>query len=326
MTEKYPLSVSMTDFVNQSLSFFPISVVEQGIEAQRLAYRAMTSHFANPRPANLIVENKTIDGVRVRHYFPKKQAHELSKEGSNSLRIVFAHGGGWYLGDLDSHDSFCAHLASDCDIELIAIDYALAPESPYPEGLNDIEIVYQSLSANSSLPIVLMGDSAGANLMAALSLRCRRKALPVAYAQCFIYPALSEIGSLPSHRAMSDAPLLDTNSLDFCWGQYVPSQEPLVSNNEELIPLYTSTHASLPPTMLFAAEYDPLIDDARCYFNALIVAGVEAELKVISGLVHGGLHGFKITEEANKLYLEICNYVQLLAKKSQIKYPVNATK
>lgn len=321
MDEKYPLSESMTDFVNQSLSFFPESVIEQGIEAQRVAYRAMTSHFASPRPENLIVEDRVTGGVRVRHYRPRKSLNQLS-----NLRILFAHGGGWYLGDLDSHDSFCAHLASECDIELIAIDYALAPESPYPGGLNDIERVYQSLSVNSSLPIVLMGDSAGANLMAALSLRCRRKGLSAAYAQCFIYPAFSEIGSLPSHQAMSDAPLLDTNSLDFCLRQYIQTKEPFVSHNEELMPLNASTHASLPPTMLFAAEYDPLIDDARCYFDALIDADVDAALNVISGLVHGGLHGFKITEEGRELYLGIRHYVQLLAQKLQVKYPMNTAK
>jgi acetyl esterase len=314
MAEKYPLSVLMTDFVNQSLSFFPESVVNQGIDSQRLAYRAMTSHFASPRPIKLTVEDKTIDEVRVRHYRPRKSLNELS-----SLRILFAHGGGWYLGDLDSHDSFCAHLASDCNVELIAIDYALAPESPYPGGLNDIERVYQSLSVNSSLPIVLMGDSAGANLMAALSLRCRRKGLSAAYAQCFIYPAFSEIGSLPSHQAMTDAPLLDTNSLDFCWGQYVQTKEPFVSHNEELTPLNALTHASLPPTMLFAAEYDPLIDDARCYFDALIDADVDAALNVISGLVHGGLHGFKITEEGRELYLGRRHYVQLHGQQLEVK-------
>ena len=282
MDKKYPLSESMTDFVNQSLSFFPASVVEQGIDAQRHAYNAMTAHFSGPRPINLHVIDHVLAGVKVRFYQSQEQEFEST---ITQLQVFFAHGGGWYLGDLDSHDSFCANLANDCGVKVTAIDYSLAPKSPYPTGLDDIESVY-----------------------------CRRKALPVAYAQCFIYPALSKIGSLPSHLTMPDAPLLDTNSLDFCWGQYVP-QASFVSNNEELIPLNASTHASLPPTMLFAAEYDPLIDDARYYQQALLDANVPAELSVIEGLVHGGLHGFKSTVEGKQLYRKICDYVESLTKK-----------
>lgn len=311
MDKKYPLSESMTDFVNQSLSFFPASVVEQGIDAQRYAYNAMTAHFSGPGPINLHVIDHVLAGVKVRSYQSQEQEFEST---ITQLQVFFAHGGGWYLGDLDSHDSFCANLANDCGVKVTAIDYSLAPKSPYPTGLDDIESVYKALVGQSAVPVVLMGDSAGANLMAALSLRCRRKALPVAYAQCFIYPALSKIGSLPSHLAMPDAPLLDTNSLDFCWGQYVP-QASFVSNNEELIPLNATTHNSLPPTMLFAAEYDPLIDDARYYQQALLDANVPAELSVIEGLVHGGLHGFKSTVEGKQLYSEICDYVEVLTKK-----------
>jgi len=292
----------MTNFVNQSLSFFPTEVVTQGIDAQRAAYRAMTSHFASSPPSNLVVENSSIEGVPVRRYIPENS--------SNNLRILFAHGGGWYLGNLDSHDSFCAHLASDCDVEVIAIDYALAPESPFPAGLDDIERVYQSLAMNSSQAIMLMGDSAGANLMAALSLRLRRKGQTGAYAQCFIYPAFSEPGSFPSHTAMSDAPLLDLNSLHFCWEQYIQSQNISDLEMEELMPLKAKTYESLPNTMLFAAEYDPLVDDARHYRQALLDANVSAELSIIAGLVHGGLHGFKITEEGGALYSKICDYVQ----------------
>jgi acetyl esterase len=307
MDKKYPLSESMTGFVKESLSFFHSAVVDQGIDAQRLAYDAMTSHFGSSRPIALQVEDQTLAGVKVRHYQP--DAPVLN------LQVLFAHGGGWYLGGLDSHDSFCAHLAHDCGVTVTAIDYSLAPELPYPEGLNDIERVYRSLSMNNSSSILLMGDSAGGNLMAALSLRCRRKGISPAYAQCLLYPALSKIGSLPSHLAMSDAPLLDTSSIDYCWGQYVSLYEYSNAEIEELLPLSASTHISLPPTMLFAAEYDPLIDDARYYQQALIAAKVPAELSVIRGLVHSGLHGFKSTSEGRQFYAEINSYVQSQIKK-----------
>ena len=302
MVKKYPLSVSMTNFVNQSLSFFPTDVVTQGIDAQRLAYRAMTSHFACSPPSSLAVEDGNIGNVSVRRYIPENS--------SNHLRILFAHGGGWYLGNLDSHDSFCAHLANDCGVEVIAIDYSLAPESPFPAGLDDIERVYQSLAINSSPAIMLMGDSAGANLMAALSLRLRRKGQAGAYGQCFIYPALSKIGTLASHGAMSDAPLLDLDSLNFCWEQYIQTPNISALEVEELMPLEAQSHELLPNTMLFAAEFDPLVDDARNYQQALQAANVSVQLCIIRGLVHGGLHGFNVTEEGGILYSKICDYVR----------------
>ncbi|MEP0071081.1 MAG: alpha/beta hydrolase [Marinomonas sp.] len=304
MTKKYPLSALMTDFVRQSQSFFPEAIIQQGIDAQRVAYGQMTASFASVRPKEITIEDSVIAGISVRHYRPDKLKRDVV--------VLFAHGGGWYLGDVESHDSFCAHLASDCGVELIAIDYALAPESPFPEGLNNIEQVYQFLLKNNSSSILLMGDSAGANLMAALSLRCRRKGWPLAYAQCFIYPAFSEIGSLPSHLAMSDAPLLDIDSLHFCYEQYAPSSPTLYK--EELMPLNAMSHAGLPPTMLFAAQYDPLIDDARCYQQALQNADVPVKLTVIDGLVHGGLHGFKLTFEGKRLYTEVCHYVESLTQ------------
>ena len=310
MTEKYPLSTAMKSFVEQSMSFFPLTVINQGIEAQRIAYSAMTSHFSTPRPESLIVEDRSLGGINVRYYRPLKTA--------TKLRILFAHGGGWYLGCLDSHDNFCSNLAYDCGITLISVAYDLAPEAVYPAGLNDITQAYQSLLKVDTSPILLMGDSAGGNLMATLSHKFRSKSLPPAYGQCLIYPALSAVGSLPSHTEMADAPLLDLDSLYFCWDLYQGSAETYKKDSqgqdalfkEVIHPLQAKCFNGLPPTMLFAAEYDPLLDDARAYQEALKQAGVPVQLSVIDGLVHGGLHGFQLTEEGGQLYRAVCAYVK----------------
>jgi|GEM_PF-3337944 len=317
MTEKYPLSTAMKSFVEQSMSFFPLTVIKQGIEAQRVAYNAMTSHFATPRPESLIVEDESLDGIKVRYYRPL--------ETSTRLRILFAHGGGWYLGGLESHDNFCANLAYDCGITLISVAYGLAPEAPYPAGIDDITQVYQSLLKIDTSPILLMGDSAGGNLMATLSHQCRSVNLPPAYGQCLIYPALSAVGSLPSHTEMADAPLLDLDSLHFCWDLYQGLAEKWNNDSEQgvndeqgqepklkevLPPLQAKSFNGLPPTMLFAAEYDPLLDDAHSYQQVLKQAGVPVQLTMIEGLVHGGLHGFQLTEEGRQLYRAVCAYVK----------------
>ncbi|MEH6576745.1 MAG: alpha/beta hydrolase [Amphritea sp.] len=301
MTIRYHLSDAMRRFVQRSEAFFPSAVVEQGLAAQRTAYDAMADHFSPPRPASLCINDEFLNSVRIRRYRPPQH--------NRQQRVLFAHGGGWYLGGLDSHDSFCASLAHDCNMTVIAVDYRLAPEAPYPAGLDDLTAVYRALLEEDPVPPLLVGDSAGGNLVAALALRCRKSGLPKACGQILIYPALAAPDSLPSHQLLTDAPLLDRDSINFCWQIY--AQEHPVTD-EELIPLQAESLAFLPPAAIFAAEFDPLVDDARQYSQRLRQAGTPAQLTVIRGLVHGALRAASITDEANLLYQSVCAKVKKL--------------
>jgi len=316
INKPYLLSDAMARFVTQSENFFPADVVKQGLSAQRAAYDAMAQHFSPPRPASLVITDSSISGVLTRRYQPPFQQ-------ANQTRILFVHGGGWYLGGLDSHDSFCAQLAHDCGITVIAVDYRLAPEAPYPAGLDDLSAVYQALLAQDSSPLLLVGDSAGGNLVAALTLRCRRNKLVQACGQILIYPALAPPASLPSHQNLADAPLLDRDSLNFCWRNYSEKSSDNncasdrqyssleLFNNSELCPLQAQSLALLPRATIIAGEYDPLIDDARYYSQQLVQDGVSTQFTVIEGLVHGALRATQTTE-AQLLYQTICNAVQQL--------------
>jgi acetyl esterase len=195
----------------------------------------------------------------------------------------------------------------DCKLTVIAVDYRLAPEAPYPAGLNDLSSVYQALLQDDSLPPLLLGDSAGGNLVAALTLRCRNTGVPKACGQILIYPALAAPGSLPSHQLFADAPLLDSASINFCWQNYASKEHPF--NDEELFPLQAESLALLPPAAIFAAEFDPLIDDARHYNQRLRRAEVPTRLIQVPGLVHGALHSIGLTSEAEQLYQSICTQV-----------------
>jgi len=304
MAQRYRLSEKMLRFVQDSETFFPAHVVEQGIIAQRQAYETMSGFFAVPRPALLDVSDEVLAGIPVRSYRPLRQKSEC--------KVMFVHGGGWYLGSLDSHDSFCAALAHDCRVEVIAVDYRLAPEYPYPAALDDVAEVYGRLVEDGSAPL-LIGDSAGGNLVAALTLRCRRLQLPAARGQVLIYPALAPPNTTSSAHTMSDAPLLDRASIEFSWQLYSPEVSLSDTRTEaEIFPLQADSLSGLPEAAIFAAEYDPLVDDARNYAERLAAADVAVSFQLVRRMVHGGLRAVSRTEEGDLLYYGICSQVQRL--------------
>ncbi|MEH6444857.1 MAG: alpha/beta hydrolase [Oceanospirillaceae bacterium] len=307
MHDKYNLSPQMQHFVAHCESFFPEDVIKQGLEAQRYAYNAMTASLAREQPASLLITDQVISGVKVRSYVPKNETQAKSKDSASTTTILYAHGGGWYLGGLNSHDSFCADIAKKCQVNVISVDYRLAPEYPFPAGLNDCYSVYQALIQQGITPL-LMGDSAGANLMAALTLRCQANKLAQASAQILIYPALALPLSLPSHQSLADAPLLSSDSIGFCFQSYIPHCFDY-AQLATLFPLQAQSFKELPAAAIFAAQYDPLIDDAQHYTQRLLQYGVEAECIVIKGLVHGTLHAIGVTDEADSLLQSICEQV-----------------
>jgi acetyl esterase len=292
----------MQQFVENSERYFPDEIISQGIAAQRRAYNAMTASLARKRPTDISVSDQLINDVKTRCYQPKG--------GKSETTILYAHGGGYYLGGLDSHDSFCADVTSSCQVNIIAVDYRLAPEFPYPVPINDCYAVYQTLVEQGISPI-LMGDSAGGNLMAALTLLCRKNSIAQATAQILIYPALGLPNSLPSHQTLWDAPLLNYDSLEFCIQNYIPNCYQY-SQLELAFPLIASSLEALPPTFIFAAQHDPLIDDAKTYAQRLISDDIMASCTQVNGLVHGGLHAIGVCDEADYLLQLICKKIETL--------------
>ncbi len=299
MHKKYNLSPDMQTFVDRCESFFDDSAINQGLEQQRRAYNAMTASFARERSNLLVVTDQLHSGVRTRCYQPK--------DNSYATTILYAHGGGWYLGGLDSHDSYCADIAQHCQVRLIAVDYRLAPEFAFPAALDDCFNVYQSLIHQGIAPL-LMGDSAGANLMAALTLRCKEYKLVQSPAQILIYPALAPPLSLPSHHRLSDAPLVSSDSIKFCLENYIPHCY-RTEQMESIFPLQAKSLESLPTAAIFAGQFDPLIDDAQDYSRRLQEHDVASECFVINGLVHGALQAIGRSKEADDLFQSIAEQV-----------------
>ena len=243
---------------------------------ERRRYAALCRHFAQPAPAGLTVADARIGPVGVRWYRPA-----APRSGAVA---VFLHGGGWVVGDLDTHDSIVADLAAASGVAMLAVDYRLAPEHPYPAALDDAWAVLCRVAAEADR-IVLVGDSAGGNLAAALTLKARAAGGPGVAGQVLIYPALGTDAARPAYRDRAAAPVLTTEAMIGYWRLYCgfPAPDPLAA------PLLAADLTGLPPAFLVACEFDPLRDDAVDYADRLAAAGVAATLRREPALCHGYL-------------------------------------
>lgn len=220
-------------------------------------------------------------GVPVRLYRPASAA--------SLPLLVFLHGGGWMLGDLDTHDAMHRHLAARAGCAVLGVGYRLAPEHPFPAGLDDATKVFawarreaESLGCDPTR-IALGGESAGSNLTAAITLRLRDSGIPQPLFQLLVHPATDLHCRLPSYETVKAAGMsrdyLDTVTAMYAGGTNL--SDPLIS------PLLAERHDGLAPAIVLTAEEDPLRDDGEYYAQALIAAGVETLACRLPELPHG---------------------------------------
>lgn len=295
MPTSYPLSPEMKAFVNKTLSF---SSASEDINEQRRAYARMSEAFTPTRPAPLDVRDFTLGGVTVRSYRPQR----LSLEHPAPC-VMYIHGGGWVVGDLDSHDFLTAALAADLNAVVVAVDYRLAPEHPFPAGFGDCMAVWHALQVHARLDIdprriAIAGDSAGGNLAAAVCLALRDSDERQPVGQALIYPELGGANGLPSRRECADAPLLSTDELACYRQMYMTADE----QSAYARPLNASDFHRLAPAFIAVAQFDPLRDDGIAYERALREAGVRTELDPGVGLLHGSLRAKGQVPEVDALY------------------------
>lgn len=202
--------------------------------------------------------------------------------------MVFFHGGGWVLGDLDTHEPFCAEIARAMDLPVVAVDYRRAPEAPFPAAADDAVAAARWLADGPAAlgrqvtGLIPFGDSAGGNLaiVATLALRDAPAAVPV-LAQWPIYPAAEPATDYPSRAEFRDGYLLSDGSIDWferCYAGDIADWRyaPLVKDQ-----------AGMPPTLVVTAGLDPIRDQGRVYAAALARAGVDTIFLELAGTVHG---------------------------------------
>ncbi|MEE4417992.1 alpha/beta hydrolase [Streptomyces bugieae] len=226
------------------------------------------------------VRDQDADGVPVRVYHGS--AHESAPV------VLFCHGGGFVLCDLDSHDGFCRAIADATGAVVVSVDYRRAPEHPFPAAPED---AYTALLwAATTFPgrrIAVAGDSAGANLATVLTLLSRDRGGPGIAFQALYYPMLDPARSRPSHRANGRGYFLTADHLRWYWDRYLPA--PADRTAPYAAPLACTDLSGLPPAYVVTAGFDPLRDEGLAYAEALTAAGVPVEAHHYAGMFHGFL-------------------------------------
>lgn len=301
----YPTSPQLAAFITKTKSFTSDDLSLAGL---RHNYDRMCQAFTPPQPEGLQLSDFSLGGVGVRSYLPRAPA---PTQGWPCL--LYMHGGGWVVGGLNSHDFICFELANTLQVLVIAIDYRLAPEHPFPAAYQDCRAVWQALQAGQAphainlQRLVVMGDSAGGNLAAALCLGLRDDGQPLPMAQVLIYPGLGGPADLPSRRDCRDAPLLSTADTDCYLAMYLHAAG---APSAYAMPLLAEHFGGLPKALIAVAQFDPLRDDGMLYAERLQQAGVPAVLYPGKGLVHGCLRARGQAPEVDQLYNYLLHYLR----------------
>lgn len=259
----------------------------------------MAERFDLPCPPDVAKSDITLPGADdqrpARLYVPKG--------GDNAPVLLYLHGGGWVQGSLNSHDGLCGKLAKRAGIRVISLDYRLAPEHKFPAAPDDVLACYRALVTGETefaidpAMLAVGGDSAGANLTAALMHDLAQTDLPFPAAQLLIYPAVDAQLTSPSMQALAEQPLLPLLRIRWYLDQYLPEDQDRL--DPRVSPLLSPHLAGQPPAMIIAGGHDPLWDDAHSYANALRAAGVGVTLTPYPGQVHVFMSVTKVVPEGD---------------------------
>jgi acetyl esterase len=205
--------------------------------------------------------------------------------------VVYYHGGGWVVGDLDTHDATCRHLAHETAAAVLAVDYRLAPEHRFPAAVDDAVAAFgwavREAAALGADParVGVAGDSAGGNLAAVVAQVTTRASDARPVAQLLIYPVTDLSTKHPSYRLFSDGFFLTEADMDWYRANYLPDES--AAHDPRASPLRASDLSGLPPAVVLTAGFDVLRDEGEAYAKRLLDAGVPTELRRNAGQIHG---------------------------------------
>ena len=220
--------------------------------------------------------------------------------------ILWIHGGGWVICDLDTHDAMCRLLAVESGCEVIAIDYRLAPEHPFPAPLEDCWDALQWVAGHAGgQPVIVAGDSAGGNMAAVCALRARDRGGPELALQVLVYPATSGDLTTPSCDKYGSGrdTFLTVAEMEWFWAHYVGDASD--DSGPELRPLRAQDHSGLPPAIIVTAEYDPLRDDGFAYAKALQTAAVPVTHHHYDDVVHAFFSLVNLLDRGNEAVAQV---------------------
>jgi acetyl esterase len=242
--------------------------------------------MSGPGPDVAEVRNLKLDGKGGRF-----RARVLVPEDEPQAIIVYFHGGGWVLGDIDlQYDHLGRDLARRTRSTVVLVNYRKAPEHPFPTAVEDS---YAGLTwvaehaaelAPAGVPLVVAGDSAGGNIAAVMTLWARDRGGPRIDYQALVYPVTDCDLDTPSYLDPANQLLLSRDTMTWFWDHYLP--DAAARQHPDASPLRAESHAGLPPALVYVAEHDPLHDEGVAYAESLRTAGVPVSLEEAAGQMH----------------------------------------
>ena len=287
------------------------AVIDLVIKSGRPPYHQLSPKearqmFKDTRPASTptppeigVVRDMLADNIPVRVYRP------VGANADTPLpALVYFHGGGWVIGDLDTHDVLCRQLTAEAGIVTVAVDYRLAPEAKFPAAADDAWTATKWVVANAgklgidAQRLAVGGDSAGGNLAAVVALMARDAGAPALRLQALLYPVTNVGVETRSYRDFAEGYMLTRDSMVWFFDQYLPSKD--AASDWRVSPLRASSHAGVAPALIVTAGFDPLRDEGDAYAQKLRDAGVTVDYLCYGGMIHGFVPMGKLLDTGNR--------------------------
>jgi acetyl esterase len=271
------------------------------------AATGMISELIGAGPEIATVEDFTIPTaageIDARRYEPDDAA----------ATILWIHGGGWVICDLDTHDAVCRLLAASSGCRVIALDYRRAPEHPFPAPLEDCWDALRWVAAqHHDAPLIIAGDSAGGNMTAACTLRARDRSGPDLLLQVLICPVADHDMTNASYRERGSGPDLFVTAQDMAWFWDHYIADPSARSLPDASPLRAEDHSNLPPAIVITAEYDPLRDEGIAYAQRLREAGVPVTHRHHEDMFHDFFSFVNLIEPGNEAVEQVGEEIRTL--------------
>jgi len=288
-------------FIAATNAHYPPDAVDLTVEEQRRVYDDLCQAFDRGYPEGVAAEDTSAADVPVRIY----------TIGTPTVTVVYFHGGGFVVGGLESHDSICAEICAGTGYRVVAVDYRLAPEHLHPASFDDSLSATQWVLSTFEGLVVLVGDSAGGNLAAAVAHKLRGETDRIS-GQLLIYPSLGAVQNTGSYQTHAHAPGLTAMDIDYY--HTLRSGGAPTEGDATCLPLQDSDFSNLPHTIIVTAECDPLADDGRLYRDALHEADSKAHWINELGLIHGYLRARGMSDKARHSFDTITADIQCLGQ------------
>jgi acetyl esterase len=268
-----------------------------------------TRPASTPTPPEIgVVKNLTADGpagpIPVRVYRPAGVAAAAPLPG-----LVYFHGGGWVIGDLDTHDVLCRQLTAEAGVSVVSVDYRLAPEHKFPGAVDDAWAATRWVVARAGElgidagRLAVGGDSAGGNLAAVVAMLAREHGQPSIKFQVLLYPVTDLADESKSYQDFADGYLLTRDGMRWFSAHYLKSRDE--AGDWRASPLRVRSLDRLPPALIVTAGFDPLRDEGEAYARRLRDAGVRVDYVCYGGMIHGFVPMGRLLETGNRAVAHI---------------------